>query len=153
MKLVLWSTYVVGYGWMVELYSRGKLVTTLRSIFVAVAGVSFLVVSLACCCSDMPAGAPPVHLPSDPEGFIARFGAPDVDDSTERDNPRPIQLTRWLVYKKEDVRVFYIPEGRLGEFPVQGWQHLQFQEADTKELLSSAQVAARLAKRDKEVKK
>lgn len=39
-------------------------------------------------------------LADDLSFFVSKYGKPDIDDSTQFDNPRPPIVTRWLVYKK-----------------------------------------------------
>lgn len=49
--------------------------------------------------------------------WICKYGKPDVDDSTAYDKPRPPIVTRWLIYKKEGMRVTYVPDALMGDPP------------------------------------
>lgn len=110
-----------------------------------------LLVSLAR--SDAPATAP---LPSSaseqlpkrgdsPSDLIGRFGAPDVDDSTEHDQPRPPIVTRVLTYRKADVKALYIANARFNEPPpYPGWLLQGFTDANSTQPLSVAEAVRRL---------
>lgn len=111
---------------------------------------------MACCCSGVGQQAKPNAVsglpipPSTPSEFIDRFGPPDSDESSENEVPRPLVLSRRLVYKAEDVLVFCIPEEshKGNRIPVSGWQIFNMQTITTKAILSDQQVLIALAKRD-----
>lgn len=108
--------------------------------------ISFIAINLmACCCGGVGPAKAPVSLPNSPDAFIAKFGKPDVDDNTNDDNPRPLMPTRWLVYRKQNTRVFFIPsdDHKVGERAT-GWQLLHAQEDDaSKAILSSEETERR----------
>ena len=75
----------------------------------------------------------------------SRCGRPDSDDSTQNDRPRPPMVTRWFVYKKTHVKVFFIQaDGHVGDPPPYRWKFLAAADIRTKHPLSSAQIQASL---------
>lgn len=48
------------------------------------------------------------QVSDDASRFIARFGKPDVDQSSEREQPRPPIVTRLLTYKKAKIRFAFV---------------------------------------------
>src|ERR1700757_1375661 len=42
---------------------------------------------------------------------LARYGRPDLDDTTAYDQPRPPVVTRWFDYRKAGVRVHFVAKG------------------------------------------
>jgi hypothetical protein len=88
----------------------------------------------------------PKEAPFYLEAFIAAYGRPDADDSTAYDNPRPPIVTRWLSYRRQNVRVMYIQRGRVGDQPPYEWTFLAFQDAATDAVLSRAEATERMAR-------
>ncbi len=86
----------------------------------------------------------------DPEAFIARFGKPDADDNTYYDKPRPLMVTRWMIYKTEKVEIIFSPGAGLGDSPTdRPWKIVALTDADSKEPISADTVLERLKKRDR----
>ncbi len=80
--------------------------------------------------------------------FISKFGPPDVDKSSENENPRPPIVTRQLIYKLENVRAVYVPEAPIGAPPpYKKWKLLGFQDHKTNAVLQPDEVVTRLEKR------
>lgn len=100
--------------------------------------------------SREPTGSTPaeLRLPArgdPPSDLIARFGAPDMDDSTERDVPRPPMVTRFLTWKKANVRAAYIADAQMGEPPpYKGWRLIGFTDAESVAAITSAEAVRRL---------
>jgi hypothetical protein len=82
--------------------------------------------------------------------FIAKFGPPDVDKSSENERPRPPIVTRQLIYIKENVRAVYVPGAPVGSPPpYRSWKLMGFQDQRTNEVLRPAEVVRRLEGRKK----
>jgi hypothetical protein len=79
------------------------------------------------------------------DGFIQAHGRPDVDDTTALDNPRPPIVTRWLIYKRQRVRVTYIQLGHVGDPPPYEWKFLAFQDAVTDAVIDRSEALRRMA--------
>ncbi len=89
-------------------------------------------------------GAPYLEPPIRSE-LSARYGDPDIDDSTAYDRPRPIIVTRILRYTKAKVQIAYVADAPVGAAPPYvGWKFLAFQDADTKQPISLAEATRRL---------
>ena len=85
--------------------------------------------------------------------FTSKFGQPDQIKSSEYENPRPPIVTKQLIYKKENVRVVYVPDAPVGSPPpYQGWKLLGFQDQKTNQVLKVEEVARRMEKRKKGLK-
>lgn len=80
-----------------------------------------------------------------PSDILNRFGKPDIDDSTEYDQPRPPMVTRWLVYQRSDVCVLYLANAKIGTPPpYNGWLLTGFTDAESKTAISAAEAIRRL---------
>lgn len=90
-----------------------------------------------------PTAAETLNAKDDLDLFVKRYGKPDVDDSTLHDNPRPPIVTRWLVYKKENVKSMYVYENDGT------WKWIGFLEVKGKGVLKPEQVVERMKKRDR----
>lgn len=124
-----------------------------RRIALSIAFIGFNL--MACCCGGGPAVIDQTkRLPGAPILFTDRFGAADVEDSTERDKPRPLVLTHWLIYNKEKVKVISIPadDHKGNRVPVLDWKIKQYQDPTTNTVLSDTEVLSRMAARDRENK-
>lgn len=68
---------------------------------------------------SQPGAAPtaPLAFPTDLAQIVAKYGAADSDDSTQFDKPRPLIVTRILEYKKEHVRLAFVPDVPSGQIP------------------------------------
>jgi hypothetical protein len=90
---------------------------------------------------------PPAGRGSD-DGFdiIARYGRPDVDDTTAYDSPRPPIPTRFMDYREAGVRVGFIPRGRLGDPPPHTWTIIGFVDIAKQEKISIEEANRRLTK-------
>jgi hypothetical protein len=87
-------------------------------------------------------------LGEDAAKFIARYGAPDRDDSNQLQTPRPLMITRVLTYEDENVRVVFFPRVESGsQPPFKAWKLKLFQDTRDNAVLTSDQVADRLSKR------
>ncbi len=64
-----------------------------------------------------PAPAPPARPPEDVRQFLARYGPPPEDRTTERDVPRPRFVSRILTYRAERVRATYLTDAPFGTPP------------------------------------
>ena len=80
--------------------------------------------------------------------IVRRFGSPDADDSTDHDVPRPPIPSRWITYKKKQVRFVFIPS-KLGEAPPHRWKLVGPSDPCTRESIDPALAVKRLAARDK----
>lgn len=91
---------------------------------------------------------PPPH--DDLTHFIARFGHPDREISTEYDNPRPPIVTRFLIYEKENLRVVYradIPVGSVS--PIKNWKFVGFQNEMTDNVITPSEAIRMMSHRDR----
>jgi len=97
--------------------------------------------------ADAPSKAPPPH--DDLSLFEAKYGQPDIDDSTQYDDPRPPMVTRWVIYKAEHVQATYLADAPVGSPPpYENWKLVGFQDSQNKnKILDPAQVARKLARR------
>jgi hypothetical protein len=89
-------------------------------------------------------------LPNDDLSLlVSKYGKPDIDDSTQYDNPRPPIVTRWLIYKKENVRAWYVPDGvSIGDPPpYRKWKLFGFADEKTKKPISAYEADRRLKQR------
>jgi hypothetical protein len=57
---------------------------------------------------------------------LARYGKPDLDDSTAYDRPRPPIVTRWLDYQEAGVRALFVADGGMGDLPPYTWKLIGF---------------------------
>ena len=91
----------------------------------------------------------PTSGPDDLSAFVLQYGKPDVDDSTAFDKPQPPVVTRWFVYKKEHVRVTFVPDGPVTADArlAKRWNLVAFQDDRTKQAISDAEAASRLKAR------
>ncbi len=79
--------------------------------------------------------------------FVHKHGQPDTDDSTQYDTPRPPIVTRWLIYKKAQVRVWFVPDAKVGiPPPYKAWKFSTFQDESTQKGISADEVERRLKK-------
>src|SRR4051812_14741037 len=83
----------------------------------------------------------------DASEIIKRLGRPDKDDSTEYDQPRPPVVTRWLDYRRQNVRVLLVPTNRVGDPPPYTWKLLGFADLAKQQKLSPEEVARRFGER------
>ncbi len=91
-----------------------------------------------------PGGAPYLESPIRSE-LSARYGDPDIDDSTAYDQPRPIIVTRILRYTKAKVQIVYVADARVGAPPPYiGWKFLAFQDTETKQPINLREATRRL---------
>jgi hypothetical protein len=100
-----------------------------------------------------PSGGFQASAPSAPKDdldvFKARYGQPDVEDSTENESPRPPIVTRWIIYKKEHVRATYVPgNGHVGDPPPYTWKLIGFQDPRDNSVIRPAEVVNRMKARD-----
>jgi hypothetical protein len=87
-------------------------------------------------------------LPSTASQVIALYGAPDVDDSTEHDNPPPPMLSRWMDYRRANVRLLFFPSGRGGGLrrpPIDEWTVVGCVDLAAQKKISTDEAARRLA--------
>lgn len=91
---------------------------------------------------------PKAEQGEDAAKFIARYGAPDRDDSNQLQSPRPLMITRVLTYEDENVRVVCFPRvENNSEPPFKSWKLKLFQDIRDNAVLTGDQVAERLSKR------
>lgn len=90
----------------------------------------------------MLAGCAEKPSPTDDFDLVSqRFGSPDADDSTMAEVPPPPQVSRWITYKKERVRFFFMRDGR-------GWHLVDTADPVTKTSITPDAAVKRLAGRD-----
>jgi hypothetical protein len=53
----------------------------------------------------------------DPDNIISTYGTPDKIDSTAYDKPRPLFVTKWLIYKKAKLKFIFIADAPMGSPP------------------------------------
>jgi hypothetical protein len=104
---------------------------------------------MACCCAWLPqSGVKGKPLPRDLDAFVARFGQPDKDTSTETEKPLPKNPKRWLVYEKENVKAEFIGDG--DQRPPEKWLLLHNFNNATGVPLSSDEFLKAMTARDQE---
>lgn len=82
--------------------------------------------------------------------FISKYGPPDSEYSSENEVPRPLIVTRWLIYKKESVRAVYHPDAPVGSSPpYEKWKLFGFQNQKTNAVIKPAQVVKLMAHRER----
>ncbi|MFI5338194.1 MAG: hypothetical protein ACHQ5A_15505 [Opitutales bacterium] len=80
--------------------------------------------------------------------FIARYGKPDIDGTNIDDKTHPTVVSRWLIYKLENVHAFFLPGGVFGARPPYGsWKLLTLQDENTKQTLTREELDERMADR------
>jgi hypothetical protein len=98
--------------------------------------------------SSSPAPAQPRD---DVELFIAKYGPPDREDSTQHDSPRPPIVTRFLIYDAERVRAVYVPDAKVGTPPpYRRWKLMGFQDSQDNSVIRVADVDERLKNRKRQ---
>ena len=101
--------------------------------------------------SVAPAPSPSVTTtptgPDDLSAFLLQYGKPDVDDTTAFDRTPPPMVTRWFIYRKEHVRVTFVPDGPADAGLAKRWDLVAIQDDRTKRAISNAEAASRLALR------
>lgn len=89
---------------------------------------------------EVPAG---VH--DDVSVFISKYGPPDKEDTTERDQPRPPIVSRWLDYEPERVRALYYADVPVGTPPPYShWKLAGFTDPVANVALSPEEVVRRM---------
>ena len=82
--------------------------------------------------------------------LTARFGKPDQMDSTEYDKPRPPMVSKWLIYKKEHIKVFLSANAQLGAPPpYASWILIGYIDTTNNTVLSNTEGERRLSARKK----
>lgn len=82
--------------------------------------------------------------------FVSRYGPPDSEFSSESEVPRPPIVTRWLIYKQENLRAVYVPDAPVGAPPpCDKWKLFGFQNHKTDAVISPAEVVRLMAHRDR----
>jgi hypothetical protein len=80
--------------------------------------------------------------------IIAKYGKPERDDSTENDVPRPPIVTRFVEYRPEDVKIAFVPLGKLGDSPpFSGWKVIGYIDIGTDTKISRSEAFERLSSR------
>jgi hypothetical protein len=98
-------------------------------------------------------GAPAQQLAAtsnqdDAAAFIAKYGKPDVDGTDAFNRAHPTVVSRFLVYKKENVHIYYLPGGTFGAQPPYGpWKLLTYQDERTRGTLTLEEVEDRMQDR------
>jgi hypothetical protein len=118
-------------------------------------GLSFVVASLLIAApvaawAGPASGNPAVGNSSkhDAAAFIVKYGNPDIDDTNIDSNPHPTVVSRWLVYKQENVHAFFLPGGIFGAKPPYGpWKLLTLQDERTSQTLTPDEVEERMLDR------
>jgi len=83
-----------------------------------------------------------------PEAVIAKYGMPDVVDSTEYDKPRPPLVTKFVTYKKENVRFVFFADAPVGSPPpYKKWKFLGGQDPRNNSVLKAEEIEKRMANR------
>lgn len=111
-----------------------------QSIFVSCLSVFSLMAATQAISAELPS------IP--PEAAIAKYGKADVVDSTEYDKPRPPLVTKFLTYKKENVRFVFLADAPVGSPPpYKKWKLLGAQDPTNNSVLKAEEVERRMASR------
>lgn len=86
---------------------------------------------------------------NDADSLISRCGKPDVDDSTDYDNPRPPIPSRMLTYSKAHMMFAYVPGGdaKIGDPPPYQWKAFGVIDTRTKQAIDTLHLREVLTKR------
>jgi hypothetical protein len=85
------------------------------------------------------------------EKLIAAWGMPDEIGSTEYDKPRPLFVTKWLIYHKEKVKFMLIADAPLGSPPPYSlWRLIGAMDPRNDALLDAKEVLKRFGNRRRE---
>lgn len=114
-----------------------------RKSIAIVLGIVFVLMMMAKSCGDTTTPVA-VSAPDDATLMVSNCGAPDVDDSTANDNPRPPIPIRILEYKSLNVRFTFMPSGdtSVGAPPPYRWTYLAVQDTVTNQPLD-VQIASK----------
>jgi len=83
-----------------------------------------------------------------PDKVIAKYGTPDIIDSTEYDKPRPPFVTKWLTYQKENVKFIFIADAPMGSPPpYKKWKLLGVQDIHSNAMLDAEEMQRRMSRR------
>jgi hypothetical protein len=83
----------------------------------------------------------------DLDNVLSVYGRPDISDSTEFDNPRPPIVTKWLIYKTQGVKFWFVPDAKLGDAPpYKGWKLIGLQDDITLKPLTASEVQRRFGR-------
>lgn len=123
----------------------------------ATAAVMVLVIMLIACGSGGKKGAnakndvaTEIKALDDLTHFISRYGAPDAEESSENEVPRPLIVTRRLIYKKENLRVVYVPDATVGTPPpYKKWKLFGLQNHESNAVIEPAEVLKIMMHRDR----
>jgi len=85
----------------------------------------------------------------DMEFFISRYGQPDTVKSSEKNKPRPLVVTKELIYKKERVKAVYYANVPAGTPPPYKWSMAWFEDMGTSRVIQPVEVAKRMKARQK----
>jgi len=105
--------------------------------------------------SSLPKGI--LNLPTDASepsdefrAIIAKYGSPDRDDSTENDSPRPVVVTRFIEYRPENVKIAFVPVGKVTDQPpYRAWKVIGYAGINPEAKISSEEATERLKRRAK----
>ena len=91
------------------------------------------------------------HEPTDDmEFFISRYGKPDAVKSSENEKPRPLIVTRELLYKREGVKAVYFANVPVGTPPpFSKWTLMAFEDTRTSKVIPPNEVVGRMKAREK----
>ena len=83
------------------------------------------------------------------DNVYARYGKPDVDDTTAYDKPRPPFVSRWFIYKKQNVRLMFLADVKqLGDPPpYKQWRYVGAIDEKTNDPLKADEIERRFASR------
>jgi hypothetical protein len=100
----------------------------------------FLTISITCYAQE------PID---DMELFTSRYGKPDAVKSSEKDKPRPLIVTKELIYKKERVKAVYFANVPIGTPPPYKWTLGWFEDINTNKALRPIEVANKMKARER----
>jgi hypothetical protein len=76
--------------------------------------------------------------------WLMYFEPPDFDDNTGFDVPRPPLVSRFMVYRAENVRVMFLARGTVGAPPPYKWRFIAFSDAQTNQPLDVSDAMNKL---------
>jgi hypothetical protein len=83
--------------------------------------------------------------------FISRFGPPDSEYNSADENPRPLIVTRQLIYKAENVRAVYCADVPIDSPPpYDNWKLIGFQNQTTNAVISPDDMVRVMSHRDRQ---
>lgn len=87
-------------------------------------------------------GAVAEMIDMDPSEIVAKYGKPDRVQSSEKERPKPMFITRMMEYKKAGVRASLLANDK--EPPYTHWKLMGFQDVKSNKVISLEEFESRI---------